>query len=412
MNKNRKLIIILVLLFTVITVLITKVIIPCVNIYIEQQKIKNATVIVELKDNLNLGFYSDVKLSDLILNINGELQEDIQINTKEIGPKRITFKYVNEENIEIPYTFEYSISDTTPPVVWLGTSYTVYLGADKEFYKDILCGDDLDNNPVCKLEGFYDTNKAGSYELNFIAYDSSGNQTNKPFTLNVIDPLTVSKNNQKVQPVRTYLTDVIASYKTEKTQIGIDVSGYQGNIDFETVKESGIEFAIIRVGGTIGINGEYFLDSKFKQNIEGFSKVGIPVGIYFFSYAPSKESAIKDAEWVYEQIKEYKIDLPVVYDWENWSFYNEFNLSFYNLTANAEAFLDTLSKKGYQGMLYGSKNYIEKIWLKTDYPIWIAHYTDDPTISYEQYAFWQYCDNGQVNGINGNVDIDIMYKKE
>jgi GH25 family lysozyme M1 (1,4-beta-N-acetylmuramidase) len=63
-------------------------------------------------------------------------------------------------------------------------------------------------------------------------------------------------------------------------------------------------------------------------------------------------------------------------------------------------------------MLYGSKNYIEKIWLKTDYPIWIAHYTDDPNISYEQYAFWQICDNGQVDGIYGNVDIDIMYEKE
>ena len=75
------------------------------------------------------------------------------------------------------------------------------------------------------------------------------------------------------------------------------------------VKNSGVEFAILKVGGTFGIDGEYYLDSKFKQNIEGFNRVGIPVGIYFFSYAKSKESAIKDAEWVYDQIKEYKIDL-------------------------------------------------------------------------------------------------------
>ena len=414
MSKNKKLTIILLVSLTVIVVLITQVIIPCIEIYKEQQRIKNATVIVELKDDLNLSFYSETKLSDLIVNINGKLNKDITINTKEIGTKKVTFKYVNDENIEIPYTFEYSVVDTTPPIVWLGSSYTVYVGADKDFYKDIMCGDDLDNNPVCKIEGYYDTGTAGSYDLNFVAYDYSGNQTTKPFTLHVKEPATTSSKPSTTPQVvnRTYLTDVIANHKTDKTKIGIDVSRYQGDIDFDAVKAAGVEFAIIRVGGTIGIDGEYFVDAKFKQNIEGFNRVGIPVGIYFFSYAPSKASAIKDAEWVYKQIKDYKVELPVVYDWENWSFYNEFNLSFYNLTANAEAFLDTLNKKGYEGMLYGSKNYIEQIWLKTDYPIWIAHYTNDPNITYEQYAFWQICDNGQVDGIYGNVDIDIMYEKE
>ena len=277
-----------------------------------------------------------------------------------------------------------------------------------------MCGDDLDNNPTCKIDGYYDTNTAGSYNVSFVATDYSGNQTIKPFTLNVIQPVSNNNSYPSTQQVvkRTLYTDIIANYKNDNTKIGIDVSRYQGDIDFEAVKAAGVEFAIIRVGGTIGINGEYFVDAKFKQNIEGFNRVGIPVGIYFFSYAPSKESAIKDAEWVYEQIKDYKVELPVVYDWENWSFYNEFNLSFYNLTANAEAFLDTLNKKGYQGMLYGSKNYIEKIWLKTDYPIWVAHYTTDPTVSYENYHYWQICDNGLVDGIKGNVDIDIMYKKE
>ena len=211
---------------------------------------------------------------------------------------------------------------------------------------------------------------------------------------------------------RTAFSDIITNYKTDKTKIGLDVSGYQGEIDYDAVKAAGVEFVFIKVGGTLGIDGEYYVDSKFKRNIEGFNRVGIPVGIYFFSYAPSKKSAIKDAEWVYEQIKDYKVELPVVYDWENWSFYNEFNLSFYNLTANAEAFLDTLNKKGYEGMLYGSKNYIDKIWLKTDYPIWVAHYTSDPTVSYEEYAYWQICDNGQIDGIYGNVDINIMYVKE
>lgn len=413
MSQNKKLTIILIISLIVITVLITQVIIPCIDIYKEQQRIKNATVIVELKDDLELNFYSETKLSDLIVNINGELNEDITINTKEIGTNKVTFKYVNDENIEIPYTFEYTVVDKTPPVVWLGSSYTVYVGADKEFYKDIMCGDDLDNKPVCKIEGYYDTNKAGSYDLNFIAYDYSGNQTTHPFTLYVKERVVNNSKPSTPQVInRTLFSDIITNYKTDKTKIGLDVSGYQGEIDYDAVKASGVEFVFIKVGGTLGIDGEYYVDSKFKRNIEGFNRVGIPVGIYFFSYAPSKKSAIKDAEWVYEQIKDYKVELPVVYDWENWSFYNEFNLSFYNLTRNAEAFLDTLNKKGYEGMLYGSKNYIDKIWLKTDYPIWVAHYTSDKTVSYEEYAYWQICDNGQIDGIYGNVDINIMYVKE
>lgn len=413
MSQNKKLTIILIISLVIITVLITQVIIPCIDIYKEQQRIKNATVIVELKEDLELNFYSKTKLSDLIVNINGELNEDITINTKEIGTNKVTFKYVNDENIEIPYTFEYTVVDKTPPVVWLGSSYTVYVGADKEFYKDIMCGDDLDNKPVCKVEGYYDTNKAGSYDLNFIAYDYSGNQTTHPFTLYVKERVVNNSKPSTPQVIsRTAFSDIITNYKTDKTKIGLDVSGYQGEIDYDAVKAAGVEFVFIKVGGTLGIDGEYYVDSKFKRNIEGFNRVGIPVGIYFFSYAPSKKSAIKDAEWVYEQIKDYKVELPVVYDWENWSFYNEFNLSFYNLTANAEAFLDTLNKKGYEGMLYGSKNYIDKIWLKTDYPIWVAHYTSDPTVSYEEYAYWQICDNGQIDGIYGNVDINIMYVKE
>ncbi|MGN1337002.1 MAG: GH25 family lysozyme [Candidatus Coprovivens sp.] len=413
MSQNKKLTIILIISLVIITVLITQVIIPCIDMYKEQQRIKNATVIVELKEDLELNFYSETKLSDLIVNINGELKEDITINTKEIGTNKVTFKYVNDENIEIPYTFKYTVVDKTPPVVWLGSSYTVYVGADKEFYKDIMCGDDLDNKPVCKVEGYYDTNKAGSYDLNFIAYDYSGNQTTHPFTLYVKERVVNNSKPSTPQVInRTAFSDIITNYKTDKTKIGLDVSGYQGEIDYDAVKAAGVEFVFIKVGGTLGIDGEYYVDSKFKRNIEGFNRVGIPVGIYFFSYAPSKKSAIKDAEWVYEQIKDYKVELPIVYDWENWSFYNEFNLSFYNLTANAEAFLDTLNKKGYEGMLYGSKNYIDKIWLKTDYPIWVAHYTSDPTVSYEEYAYWQICDNGQIDGIYGNVDINIMYVKE
>ena len=102
------------------------------------------------------------------------------------------------------------------------------------------------------------------------------------------------------------------------------------------------------------------------------------------------------------------MDLPIAFDWENWSFYNEFNLSFFGLSNMADSFVKTVRDAGYEGMLYSSKNYLEDIWFKRDYPVWLAHYTTKT--NYEgDYEFWQLCNNGRVAGINGDVDINIRY---
>ena len=159
-----------------------------------------------------------------------------------------------------------------------------------------------------------------------------------------------------------------------------------------------------------GTNGERVLDSKFKQNIENANKNKIPVGVYYFSYASSKKEAIKDAKWVLKQIKKYDVTLPVAFDWEDFSDYNSYKLSFYNLTSMADGFIEEVEKNGYKGMLYGSKNYLEQIWLPNNHNIWLAHYTDKT--SYEgNYKFWQLTEIGKVDGIDGSVDIDIYYEK-
>ena len=166
---------------------------------------------------------------------------------------------------------------------------------------------------------------------------------------------------------------------------------------------------MIRVGYTNGIDGEYILDTKFIQNIEAANKYDIDAGVYFYSYANSIESAKKDAKWVLKQIKDYNIKLPIAFDWEEWNNFNDYNLSFFGLTNMAEVFLDTIEKSGYNGMLYSSKSYLENIWLPTDHDIWLAHYTDNTDYNGE-YKMWQLCNNGKIDGINGDVDIDIMYK--
>lgn len=380
------------------------------NINDSQDETKNVEVIVNYKENLTIPFLSEYKVSDFIEYINGEIIDDYVIDTSKLGMNKISFDYINTQNIKVTSFFELNITDDVAPVIWLENTKTITTNYSGNLIDDIVCADNIDDNPQCEIIGYYDTNKVGKYQLTFKATDKSGNETIKNFILNVTEPSEKKNSTSSSTSQKKQFKDIVKEYKTSKTKIGIDVSSWQGDIDYEAVKNAGVEFAFIRVGSTYGINGEYFLDKKFKKNIEGFTNVGIPVGIYFYSYANSKESAIKDAKWVLSQIKDYNIDLPVVYDWESWSFYNEFNQSFYSLTQSAKSYLDTISNAGYQGMLYSSKNYLEKVWYNTGYDIWLAHYTEQTSYKGE-YSYWQLCSNGQVDGISGNVDINIYYEK-
>ena len=412
--KKKNLLIILIICMLIIFLLTIFIFIPLYKDYkveeekrLEEERIKNATIIVNLKEDLKTPLFTEIKVSDYITEINGNLIEDYIIETNKLGKQSIKFEYINEENIKIPYEFEIEVVDITPPKIWLNSTYTITNTFNGNLLEKIMCADDYDDKPDCKIIGEYKTNEVGNYKLVYEAIDDSGNKTSKDFTLIVKEP---SKNNSSssYNPPRTDFNDVIKNYKTENTKIGIDVSGYQGDINFEAVKNAGVEFAIIKVGSTKGIDLDYYVDSKFIRNIEGFNDVGIPVGVYFYSYGNDKEDSINDAKWVLEQIKPYKVELGIAYDWENWSFYNRFENSFYTLTQNAVEFLNEVEKAGYNGILYGSKNYLEQVWMDTKYDIWLAHYNKQT--SYQgNFKYWQICDNGKVDGINANVDINIMY---
>ena len=412
--KKKKIFIILFLFIIVIAIIGLIVYLPLYKEYKakkeEEMRIANATIIVDLKENLTTTFYSDVKVSDFIENINGELIEDYKIDTTSIGEKVIKFKYINEEDITIPYKYVINIIDDVPPSIWLGGDMYLNVSSTDNLVANITCVDNLDDNPNCEVIGEYDLNTIGNYPLTLKATDASGNETTHNFTLHVREPSSGSNNNNSSPSTPDLFSDIIANYKTaENIKIGIDVSSWQGDIDFEQVKNDGCEFAFIRVGSTRGIDGEYFVDSKFERNIEGFNNVGIPVGIYFYSYAKTKEAAINDAKWVIEHIKDYKIDLGVAYDFESWSFYNEYHQSFYTTTMNAKAFLDTIKDAGYKGLNYSSKRYLETVWYPLEYETWLAHYTKQTTYT-GKYKYWQLSSTGKIDGIKGYVDIDIMYE--
>lgn len=371
-------------------------------------KVKYAKIEVILVEDLTLEFNEKRKVSSYIESINGTILEDYNIDSTELGEKEITFEFINNDHIKVKYSYTVEVVDTVEPLIWLGSSYSVPVGSDINLAEKIMCGDNYDSNPNCYIEGEYDLNTVGSYPLVFKAVDSSGNTESVTFQLNVYQPSGNGGSSTKRE--LTNFSDIVAQHKSEHTKIGIDVSSWQGEIDFEKIKNAGVEFIMIRVGGTIGTNGEYFLDKQFKRNIEEAARYGIDAGVYFYSYADSIEGAKRDAEWVLEQIKDYKVTLPIAFDWEEWAYFNDYHLSFFGLTNLAQSFLDTIEEKGYKGMLYSSKLYLEKVWLETDYDTWLAHYTKKT--DYEgKYKIWQLCDNGKIDGINGFVDIDVMYEK-
>lgn len=370
-------------------------------------RVKTAKVEVKLSEKLEANFTDTLRVSSFIESINGKIVDDYVIDTDKLGKKTINFEFVNEDGIKIKYSYVIDVVDKEAPLIWLGKSYNVTKGSEDYLLDKIMCGDNYDSNSKCYIEGEYNLDEVGSYKLVFKAEDSSGNKAEKNFTLNVNEPKK-GGSNSNTEKITTDFSQIVKDYKNDDTQIGIDVSKWQGDIDFSKLKASGVEFVIIRVGSSNGLNGENFVDSKFIQNVKNANAVGIPVGIYFYSYASTIDRAISDAKWIVEQIKDYKVDLPIAFDWENWGSFNKFDVSFFGLTNIAKGFMDTIKDAGYDAMLYSSKTYLENIWLPTSYPIWLAHYTKNTNYTGD-YSFWQICSNGRVDGISGDVDINIRY---
>lgn len=207
------------------------------------------------------------------------------------------------------------------------------------------------------------------------------------------------------------IKDLIDKYQSEKAVIGIDVSYYQGNINWKSVSNSGIKFAIIRCGYRGYSKGTIVKDEKFDKNIKSAIENGINVGVYFYSNAINEDEALEEAITVAEWIKNYKISYFVAYDFEDFDSigHRTDGLSIEQINKNAKVFLDYISNIGYKAVLYGNSYSLNNYWKKQPYNIWVAHYnTNKPTFK-GNYQMWQCTDKALVPGIEGNVDVDIDY---
>lgn len=196
-------------------------------------------------------------------------------------------------------------------------------------------------------------------------------------------------------------------------RLGIDVSHYQGEIDWQKVKASGIAFVIIRLGFRgYGAEGVMKADSKFEQNLEGARAVGLDVGVYFFSQAINENEAVEEAEFVLEHLNGRDLQLPIVYDPET-ILHDEArtdDVTGEQFTKNTIAFCERVEEAGYKPMVYCNmlwQAYELDLKELSDYPIWYADYEPYPQTPYD-FAYWQYSSEGKVDGIQGNVDMNIQ----
>ena len=191
---------------------------------------------------------------------------------------------------------------------------------------------------------------------------------------------------------------------------GIDVSSYQNNIDWEQVKASGIEFAIIRLGYRGYGTGKMMEDPFAKKNLKGASEAGIAIGAYFFSQALNIKEADEEINFMLKILGDYELDMPIILDWEiPTADARTAKMDARTLTDIQLHFCEVMEEKGYQPMIYFNWYQSENLYYLhelEDYPFWLAMYQDRMTYPWKV-EMWQYTCTGRVPGIVGDVDINV-----
>ncbi|MCI9141450.1 MAG: hypothetical protein HFH87_02370 [Lachnospiraceae bacterium] len=210
-------------------------------------------------------------------------------------------------------------------------------------------------------------------------------------------------------------TEIIKFQKpTANSRVGIDVSKWNGEIDWDKVKNAGVEFAIVRAGYRGSVTGSLVVDPYFTANMRGAAVSGIPVGVYFFTQAVNEVEAVEEASAVLELIREYNLEYPVFIDTEGAGGNGRADgLDVETRTLVCEAFCRTIANAGYTAGVYGSRNwYNNNLHAEQleQYCIWLAEYRSIPLYQ-GYYQMWQYTSRGSIDGIEGNVDMNVSYLK-
>ncbi|MCM1180850.1 MAG: DUF5011 domain-containing protein [Clostridium sp.] len=315
----------------------------------------------------------------------------------------LTTEMTTEEVTEM-MTEEWKAEDVAAPIFLTFTKNPqVKLGAAFDVHDYVGYGDDVDRAPELTVEGGVDTSVIGTYPLTLTLTDAAGHSTTESMNVNVVSEITSYSGGEK----ETFET-FTANYKNEDTVLGIDVSRWQEDIDFEQVKNAGCDFVIIRIGGYD--DGSQYEDRYYKTNIRNAKAAGLKVGIYWHAEENSIEEIKSNVAYMMEIIDGETLDFPIAYDWEDFSGFQKYGMNLHDINVCFETFCNEVEAYGYEACLYSSQNFLENVWTnESKHLVWLANYTAQTAYAGEYYM-WQQGNTGRIAGINTDVDFNVWYK--
>lgn len=302
--------------------------------------------------------------------------------------------------------------DTKAPIfLSLPESVSIKVGSEFNIQKHIGYIDDCDPNVDIKIEGEVDTSTVGSYPITITLTDDAGNTKTGKMTVKVYKPSNSGGGGGGGSDTHKTLaySDFMARYPDPDIAYGIDVSRYQGDIDFNKVKAAGCEFVYLRA--MIYNNNELGEDRKFEQYYKDAKAAGLKIGVYYYSTDSTLEMLHEHCGELLKVLDGKQIDLPVAFDWESWWNFQKYKMSIVDINNLFYEFADIMAQNGYKTILYASKYYLEIIWEPAGYDVWLAHYVKQTT--YEgDYSIWQTGSIGRIDGCSEDVDTDILFKSK
>ena len=296
------------------------------------------------------------------------------------------------------------VDQKAPVFLVFNSAPEIKVGADFDIHKYVGYAADVDRDVAIEVSGSVDTSKTGTYSLKITLTDDAGHKTSKDMSVKVVKSTSSGGNSggKKEQ-----FSDFVKNYKTDQTSLGIDVSRWQETIDFEKVKAAGCEFVIMRLGGLD--DGELYTDRYYQANMANAKAAGLKIGIYWHAEESSREEVKASVDYLLGVLGSNTLDFPIAYDWEDYKNFERYGMNLHDLTNCFYAFAEELQARGYSACLYGSKNSHENIWMNDrKLPVWLAHYTSATSYGGD-YFMWQHSSTGRIDGINGDVDLDVLY---
>ncbi|MCR5279714.1 MAG: hypothetical protein K6E19_09775 [Lachnospiraceae bacterium] len=331
-----------------------------------------------------------------------KVEEKTEAKAEEKEEKQEETPAVEQEEVKAAEPEEWP--DLTAPVfLYYKGAPQIKVGDSFDIHKYAGYADDVDRNVDFKVAGEVDTAAVGTYPLKLTLTDDAGRTTVKDMEVHVVTEITSSGGGM----AKEQFSDFISNFKTEENKLGIDISRWQGNPDFAKIKAAGCEFVYMRIGGYD--SGEFFIDKSYRQNMADAKAQGLMVGVYWYGEEDTYDKVVASVKYLMEILNGEPLDFPIAYDWEDYRNFEYHGMNLHDLNACFANFEKEVEKYGYMACLYGSKNAQQTIWTdEKKNPVWLAHYNVATSYS-DPFFMWQRSNTGRIDGINGDVDLDIFY---